>query len=214
MWLQTIKTGLVSHALLKCIGITLFISLFFIAYFYVLNHPAYPATIIPLTFVDSLISFQPIALPIYLSLWVYVVTPAILIIKLDELYAFTISIALMSIVGLLIFYIWPTAIAVSEIDWALHPSIGFLKSVDAAGNACPSLHVATAVFSGAWLDYIFHRIKAPSWLRIINVVWGIAIIYSTIATRQHVALDVVGGLLLGAIAIQLAAYRFWGKVNV
>jgi membrane-associated phospholipid phosphatase len=214
MWLQTIKTGLVSHALLKCIGITLFISLFFIAYFYVLNHPASPATIIPLTFLDRLISFQPLALPIYLSLWVYVVMPPIIIIKLDELYAFTISVALMSIVGLLIFYIWPTAIAVSEIDWVQHPSISFLKSVDAAGNACPSLHVATAVFSGAWLDYIFRRIKAPSWLRIVNVVWGIAIIYSTIATRQHVALDVVGGLVLGGFAIGLAAYRFWRKVNV
>jgi membrane-associated phospholipid phosphatase len=214
MWLQTIKTGLVSHALLKCIGITLFISLFFVAYFYVLNHPAYPATIIPLTFLDRLISFQPFALPIYLSLWVYVVIPPIIIIKLDELYAFTISVALMSIVGLLIFYIWPTAIAVSEIDWVQHPSISFLKSVDAAGNACPSLHVATAVFSGAWLDYIFRRIKAPSWLRIVNVVWGIAIIYSTIATRQHVALDVVGGLVLGGFAIGLAAYRFWRKVNV
>jgi membrane-associated phospholipid phosphatase len=214
MWLQTIKTGLVSHALLKCIGITLFISLFFIAYFYVLNHPASPATIIPLTFLDRLISFQPLALPIYLSLWVYVVMPPIIIIKLDELYAFTISVALMSIVGLLIFYIWPTAIPVSEIDWAQHPSISFLKSVDAAGNACPSLHVATAVFSGGWLDYIFRRIKVPSWLRIINVVWGIAIIYSTIATRQHVALDAVGGLVLGGVAIQLAAYRFWQKVNV
>jgi membrane-associated phospholipid phosphatase len=111
---------------------------------------------------------------------------------------------------LLIFYIWPTAIAVSEIDWALHPSISFLKSVDAAGNACPSLHVATAVFSGAWLDYIFRRVKAPTWLRIINVVWCVGIIYSTIATRQHVALDVLGGLVLGGIAIQLASYRFWG----
>lgn len=209
MWLQTIKIGLVSHALLKCIGITLFISLFFIAYFYVLNHPASPTTIIPLTFLDSLISFQPIALPIYLSLWVYVVIPPIIIIKLDELYAFTISVALMSIVGLLIFYIWPTAIPVSEIDWSQHPSISFLKGVDAAGNACPSLHVATAVFSGGWLDYICRRIKAPTWLRIINVVWGIAIIYSTIATRQHVVLDVAGGLLLGGVAIQFAAYRFW-----
>jgi membrane-associated phospholipid phosphatase len=214
MWLQTIKTGLVSHALLKCIGITLFISLFFVAYFYVLNHPTSPATIIPHTFVDSLISFQPIALPIYLSLWAYVVIPPIIIIKLDELYAFTISVALMSIVGLLIFYIWPTAIAVSEIDWAQHPSISFLKSVDAAGNACPSLHVATAVFSGAWSDYIFRRIKTPTWVRVINAFWCGGIIYSTIATRQHVALDVLGGLMLGGIAIQLAAYRFWVKVNV
>lgn len=214
MWLQTIKTGLCSHVLLKCIGITVFISLFFVAYFHVLNHPAYPATIIPLSFLDKLISFQPIALPIYLSLWIYVVMPPILIIKLDELCAFALSIALMSAVGLTIFYVWPTTIPMSEIDWALHPSIAFLKSVDAAGNACPSLHVATAIFSGAWTDFIFRRITAPSWLRIINALWCVGIIYSTIAIRQHVALDVLGGLVLGGITIQLAAYQFWRKFNV
>lgn len=214
MWLQTIKTGLCRHVLLKCFGITLFISLFFIAYFHVLNHPASTATIIPLTFLDRLFSFQPLALPIYLSLWLYVVIPPIVIIKLDELYAFTISITLMTIAGLIIFYVWPTAIPVSEIDWAQHPNISFLKSVDAAGNACPSLHVATAFFSGAWSNYIFRRIKAPSWVRIINVLWGVGIIYSTIAIRQHVALDVIGGLVLGGIGTQLSAYRFWQKRNV
>ncbi|MGJ8619535.1 MAG: phosphatase PAP2 family protein [Methylophilaceae bacterium] len=211
MWLQTIKIGLCSHVLLKCIGITVFISLFFVAYFHVLNHPAYPATIIPLSFLDKLISFQPIALPIYLSLWIYVVMPPILIIKLDELCAFALSIALMSAVGLTIFYVWPTTIPVSEIDWALHPNIAFLKSVDAAGNACPSLHVATAIFSGAWTDFIFRRIKAPSWLRIVNLVWGTGIIYSTLATRQHVAFDVYGGILLASIGILFARALFWKK---
>lgn len=211
MWLQYIKTGLYSHVLLKCIGITVFISLFFVAYFHVLNHPAYPATIIPLSFLDKLISFQPIALPIYLSLWIYVVIPPILIIKLDELYAFTLSMALMTTVGLAIFYVWPTAIAVREIDWALYPSIAFLKSVDAAGNACPSLHVATAIFSGAWTDFIFRKIKAPSWVRIINLVWGTGIIFSTLATRQHVAFDIYGGILLASIAILFANSLFWKK---
>ncbi len=208
MWLQTIKIGLCSHVLLKCIGITVFISLFFIAYFYILKHPVYPAIIIPLTFLDRLISFQPLALPIYLSLWIYVVIPPILIIKCEELCAFTISIALMSMVGLVIFYVWPTATPVSEINWALHPSISFLKNVDAAGNACPSLHVATAVFSGVWTDYIFRRIKAPAWIRLINLAWGVSIIYSTIATRQHVVLDVIGGLVLSGLTILLTRSEF------
>ena len=211
MWFQQVKTAFASHLLFKCIGITVFISLFFIAYFHVLNHPAYPTTVIPLTFIDTLISFQPLALPVYLSLWVYVAIAPVLMIKRDELYAFTFSIALMSMVGLLIFYVWPTAIPVSEIDWSLHPSISFLKSVDAAGNACPSLHVATALFSGAWADYIFRRIKAPTWVRITNVIWCVGIIYATIATRQHVALDVLGGLMLGSIAIKLASHQFWQK---
>ncbi len=212
MWLNDIKTGLSSHVLLKCISISIFISLFFVAYFYVLNHPPTEATAIPIINLDNLISFQPMALPIYLSLWVYVVIPPIIIIKLKELYAFTLMIALMSMVGLIIFYIWPTTIAVSEIDWAQYPSFVFLKSVDAAGNACPSLHVATAVFSGAWTDFIFRRIKAPTWIRLLNLVWGISIVYSTVATRQHVVLDVFGGLILAGFAILLARSIFQLKI--
>lgn len=212
MWLNDIKTGLRSHVLLKCISIAIFISLFFVAYFYVLNHPATEAITIPLIYLDKLISFQPMALPIYLSLWVYVVLPPIIMIKLKDLYAFTLMIALMSVVGLIIFYIWPTTIAVSEIDWAKYPSFVFLKSVDAAGNACPSLHVATAVFSGAWTDFIFRKIKAPSWIRILNLVWGLSIVYSTVATRQHVVLDVFGGLILAGFSILLVRSIFQLKI--
>lgn len=211
MWLQQIKTALCSQIVFKSAGITLFISLFFIAYFHVLNHPAYPTTVIPLTYLDKIIGFQPLALPIYLSLWMYVAIPPALITKPDELYEFTLSIALMSIAGLTIFYFWPTAIPVSEIDWRLHPSIRFLKDVDAAGNACPSMHVATACFSCAWIDYLLRRFKTPTWLRLMNIIWCVAIIYSTIATRQHVALDVLGGIVLAGVAILLSRSIFWNK---
>ena len=55
--------------------------------------------------------------------------------------------ALMCITALIIFYIWPTAVPVANIDWSHYPNVDFLKKVDASGNACPSLHVATAIFS-------------------------------------------------------------------
>lgn len=209
MWLQQIKIALNSHLLLKVIGTTALITLFFIAYFYVLNHPAFPITIIPSTVLDKLISFQPLALPIYLSLWIYVAIPAVLMTKKYELYEFTLSIGIMSLVSLAIFYCWPTAIPTSAIDWDLYPSISFLKSIDAAGNACPSMHVASAFFSGAWLAYLLRNIKAPCWVRLINILWCIGIIYSTLATRQHVALDALGGLILGSVAILLARAKFW-----
>ena len=48
------------------------IALFFIPYFQVLRHPAYPLTVMPLTALDRLIPFQPHALFAYVSLWVYV----------------------------------------------------------------------------------------------------------------------------------------------
>lgn len=211
VWHQQIQLALNSRLLFKCVGLTIFISLFFVAYFYILNHPAFPTTVIPNTALDRLISFQPLALPIYLSLWVYVAFPAMFSIKQRELYEFTLSIALMSIVGLIIFYFWPTTIPASEINWDLYPSISFLKNIDAAGNACPSMHVATAFFSGAWLAYLLRRINAPRWVKITNIIWCVGIIYSTLATRQHVALDVLGGLVLASISILLARAAFWQK---
>src|SRR5688572_28879756 len=58
--------------LLKTVGITAFTWVFFIGYFWVLRHPAYPVTMIPLTWVDRWVSFQPAALFPYLTLWLYV----------------------------------------------------------------------------------------------------------------------------------------------
>ncbi len=210
-WLHHIRTALTSHTLLKVVGFTLFISLFFITYFHVLKHPAYPITLIPLSFVDKLISFQPLALPVYLSLWIYVATPLILIASRRELFEFTTAMLLMCVTGLTIFYFWPTTIAPTNIDWSLYPSISFLKNIDASGNAFPSLHVATAFFSGMWTARLLKRFKAPRWIRILNIIWCAGIIYSTLATRQHVALDILGGLLLGYIAILLVSITYWKK---
>ncbi|MNT32482.1 hypothetical protein D3C72_1683660 [compost metagenome] len=38
---------------------------------------------------------------------------------------------------------------------------------------------------------------APGWLRLLNLAWAVAIVYSTMAVRQHVLIDVLGGLGLG-----------------
>jgi membrane-associated phospholipid phosphatase len=121
-----------------------------------------------------------------------------------ELYGYCALMAGLCLTGLVIFYFWPTAVPVADVDWALYPGMDFLKRMDAAGNACPSLHVATAVFSGAWLYYLLRRFGAPSWMLVINWTWCVGIVYSTLATRQHVAVDVIAGLLMGALAAVLS----------
>jgi hypothetical protein len=79
-----------------------------------------------------------------------------------------------------------------------------LKGVDAAQNACPSLHVTFAVYSGIWLDRLVRSLPHAGIIRWLNAAWWIGIVYSTISTRQHVAIDAYAGLLLGVVA---AAYR-------
>ena len=203
-WYRQVAAVIFRHAYLKSIGTMLFIGLFFGAYFYLLKDPAYPTTVMPITLLDRLIGFQPLALPMYLSLWVYVSLPPALLATRRELYDYGLAMAGTCLAGLIVFYLWPTAVPAANIDWAQYPDVDFLKSMDASGNACPSLHVATAVFSGIWLHHLLRRFGAPLWILIFNWIWCIGIVYSTLATRQHVAVDVLAGLALGMLAAYLS----------
>lgn len=203
-WYRQIATAITQHTVLKCIGTMLFIGLFFGAYFYLLKTPAYPTTVMPITLLDHLIGFEPLALPLYFSLWVYVSLPPALLATRRELFGYGKAIAATCLVGLIVFYFWPTAVPAATIDWAQYPDVNFLKSIDAAGNACPSLHVATAVFSGIWLHHLLRRFGTSAWLLAVNWIWCIGIVYSTLATRQHVAVDVLAGLVLGVLAAYLS----------
>lgn len=203
-WHSQVAAVFFKHVYLKSIGTTIFITLFFNAYFYLLKNPAYPITVMPFTWFDSQIGFQPMALPLYVSMWVYVSLPPALLGTRRELISYCVAIAATCLAGLAIFYFWPTAVPPADIDWTRFPELDFLKNIDAAGNACPSLHVTTAVFSGVWLHHLLRRFGAPAWLLIFNWAWCIGIVYSTLATRQHVALDALGGLALGLLAAWLS----------
>ncbi len=210
-WYRQAAGVIPEHLVLKSIGTTVFISVFFFAYFHVLRHPAYPTTVMPVIWLDRLISFEPLALPAYLSLWLYVsLLPAFFATR-PELYRYGLAMTLMCVFGLSIFYFWPTAAPAPDIDWTQYPEMDFLKSIDASGNALPSLHVATAVFSGVWFHHLLRRFGGPLWILMLNWTWCIAIIYSTLAVRQHVTVDVAAGLVLGGVAAWLSLHR---RVNV
>jgi membrane-associated phospholipid phosphatase len=179
-------------------GTTLGMTAFFVAYFWVLNHPRGPVTVMPLTFIDRLIGFQPATLVLYLSLWFYVSLAPALVIDRRELLSYGVAAAALSVLGLGIFVLWPTAVPPADVDWSFHPAFAFLKAADASGNACPSLHVAFAVFTAFWFERLLREIGASQRARALNWLWCGGILYSTVATRQHVALDVLAGAALGA----------------
>lgn len=183
----------------KLLGTTLGMVGFFAVYFWVLNHPAYPVTTMPLIALDRWVGFWPGALPLYLSLWIYVSLAPALVTERRELVSLGLAALGLSLVGLGIFYRWPTMVPPVAIDWTQHPGMAFLKSADAAGNACPSLHVAFAVFTAFWLERQLTQLGAGWVVRVANWAWCLGILYSTMAVRQHVALDVIAGAALGAI---------------
>lgn len=212
-WYRQAAAVVPDNLYLKAIGTTVFISMFFVAYFYVLRHPAFPPTVMPVIWLDRLIGFEPLALPVYLSLWLYVsLLPAFFSTR-PELYWYGLSMTLMCVVGLSIFYFWPTGAPTPDIDWTRYPDMDFLKNIDASGNACPSLHVATAFFSGVWFHHLLRRFGGPRWIFVFNWTWCIAIVYSTVAIRQHVAVDAGAGLVLGGLAAWLSL-RYRGHAQV
>jgi membrane-associated phospholipid phosphatase len=182
----------------KMTGTAAGMTAFFVAYFWLLRHPLYPVTVVPLLAVDDWVPFLPAALPLYFSLWFYVSLVPALIIDRRELMACGVGWVVLAVIGLGIFLLWPTMVPMPDIYWSRHPGFEFLKSADAAGNACPSLHVAFAVFSAGWFVRLLRQLGAGRVAHGFNGLWCLGILYSTMATRQHVFLDVVAGAALGA----------------
>ena len=177
---------------------------FFLGYFHTLRHPVYPVYEMPLTALDALVPFQPLGLVAYVSLWLYVGVAPGLLLRLRELIVYGLWAAALCACGLLIFHFWPTAVPKPDVDVSAYPGFAVLQGVDAAGNACPSLHVATAVFTAIWVERLMRIVGAPAALRVLNLVWVLAIAWSTVAIRQHVVLDAVAGAALGTLFAALS----------
>jgi len=104
-WYRQIAAVIFQHGVLKGIGTPLFIGLFFGAYFYVLKTPAYPTTVMPLTWLDQMISFQPRAMRCMSHCGVCFPAAALLATR-RELYRYGMAMAELPS-GLIAFYFWP-----------------------------------------------------------------------------------------------------------
>lgn len=193
---------------LKAIGITLFCWIFFVAYFHLLRHPQAPPLQMPLTALDHAIAFAPWAFAPYVSLWFYVGIPVVLQANLRGALVYGAWAGVLCLTGLAFFYFVPTAIPplTRAGEVANHLGFSVLQGVDAAGNACPSLHVATALFCGWRTHALLRELGVPGVLRLAQLAWLALIIFSTLAIKQHVWWDVLAGAALAA-AVAGVAWR-------
>jgi len=183
----------------KLVLITAGICAFMAGYFLLLHNPPGPAFKMPLTALDRRIPFQPAWVVAYFTLWFYVSLGPGLQRDLRALAHYGVWVGLMSLTALVCFRFWPTGMPHDVLETGDFPGYGILRGVDKSGNTCPSMHVAAAVFTGIRIDAILRFARTPATLRFLNATWAAAIVYSTLAVRQHCLWDVLGGALLGGV---------------
>jgi len=189
---------------LKAVGTAFFMWSFFAVYFYVQQSPHFPVTDMPLTRLDGAIPMQAWGWVPYLSLWLYATLPPALQPNFRSLAYYGVCISAVCAIGLLCFYLWPTSASAAYKPPELN--LSWLKGIDFASNACPSLHVASALFSSIWLHCQLRQVRAGRGWQVLNFLWGAVIVYSTLVTKQHVVWDVVAGMALGGVGAIASIY--------
>lgn len=193
--------------LLKMTGTIVGVGVFFLLYFWVEESRATQAVTVPLTAVDHLVGVSQAALLPYVSLWVYVSLAPALAGDMASVRKYVSGALIMAFLGLATCWFFPTTTPAFHVHWSDYPALQVLKAADRGENAFPSLHVAFAVYSGAVIAGELRSFFAPPWVRRANGLWCAAIIYSTLATRQHVAIDVAGGIVVAAVALLACGSR-------
>ena len=123
-------------------------------------------------------------------------------------YKFCSAIVIGSLIGFVIFMVYPTAVNRPEIigDGFTNNFCRFIYSVDNIVCACPSFHC----FCSTIVILIYNKCENVSKKMLyFNVVFSILVFISTLFIKQHFVMDLLPGILLAYISMFLAS-----KINI
>ena len=149
--------------------------------------------------IDRLISFQPLWQYVYVSIYTFVLFPAVYI-KDNQVFrrAFC-AFLFVQLFAFSVFLLFPTQIQRGEkmvagkegfVAWGIRLNY----QLDPPYNCFPSLHVGNSFVAALSLHYVD---PFAGWLALF---WAVLISYSTLAVKHHFFLDVVAGALLAFFA--------------
>lgn len=182
----------------------LIILFFFIPYFFLDYFTSTKEANLIGIIVDEIIPFVPGFVFVYLSTYFFWMMPYFLI--ENKKYFRKVVFVYLGVLffSYLVFLIYPVQMVRPTVrgEGFLEGLVNWLYGVDGGGYNCfPSIHVAISFLGGM---ACFRYDKKYWWL----LVWGGLIIISTLLVKQHYFLDVVGGLVVGAVG-----YGIFNKIN-
>jgi membrane-associated phospholipid phosphatase len=186
---------------------------FCVGYFSAQRFPLFPSQTLPLTSLDRAIGFHPRAIYLYQSVYLLVPLFPFLAWTRQQLMQYALGFVSLCGISFLIFVFVPIAGPRPDGDTGV-AMFRLMTSYDGKTNAMPSLHVGIAVYSvlfGYQLSQIARSLRPLVW---IGVAWTALIVYATVATKQHYAVDVPPGVLLAWAAHRAALTREQSRERV
>ncbi|OGP06374.1 MAG: hypothetical protein A2Z91_04445 [Deltaproteobacteria bacterium GWA2_38_16] len=176
--------------------------LFAFGYGFTNRFPVFTPKTLPICWVDTFLGFHPWTIWIYISDYLLIFLPAILISDISAMKRLIKGFLVDFAVHFPIFFFFPTTMIRPTL-----PKDGFINWVfhlewllDTPVNCFPSQHVSLCfvVAMGFWN----YQRKTS----ILFFIWSILISISTMTTKQHYFSDVIGGMLV-ALIVYLLVYQ-------
>lgn len=160
--------------------------------------------------IDQKIPFVPWTVSIYLLCYLFWIVNYILCARQDKssAYRFLFADILAKAVCLVFFLAIPTTnvrpVISGHTIW--EEIMRLVYHIDSASNLFPSIHCLVS-----WFCFIGVRKQKqiPAWYRAASCVMAIAVFISTLTTKQHVIVDVIGGVVLAEIC-----YYITGRMKI
>jgi len=150
--------------------------------------------------IDHFIPFLPCTVAIYFGCYLFWAVNYLLIASRErkQAYRFFCADFLAKSICLFCFVLLPTTNIRPVVDghsvWDV--LMRFLYRIDAPNNLFPSIHCLVS-----WLCWEGARgqRELPQWYRCVSLLMAVAVCFSTLTTRQHVIVDMMGGILLAKL---------------
>jgi membrane-associated phospholipid phosphatase len=186
------------------LGVTAVVTvLFWSCYLLLSRHALLPVHTLPMTRLDTWVGFRPVPWAwVYESIFLLTGVIPWLIISQEELRRYVSGFALLSVVSFAVFAFFPVA-SPRQAQMGASAFLIFITQVDGPLNAFPSLHAGCLVYTLALVRRLFGRQLNPL-VATALVIWAGLILFGTLATKQHYAVDLLAGGLLGWAADRVA----------
>lgn len=153
---------------------------------------------------DRLVPFDASAIWLYLSFFLFVPV-AYLCAPPERVGPLARAMQCSAVLAGIVFVAWPTTLVYPLVP---HGATGAsalraLSDFDSSRNCMPSLHGALTLLCMVAIGQ-----RERPWRTAFMFAWGLAVMWSVVAARRHLAADLGAGLLLGALCAELVARLF------